>query len=178
MSEDHPWRIYLVRGEIDEETAYIQARSSMARALEINGKARQAEGEAKVVTWKAPSWKRNLRIRNSRKPSRTHVRSWKTSVAPAVTCEILKNCGSGASNKLQTKFSAHLMDICQDQEWLPVWGGVLRLMNSRRKGPNRKMTKVQWLCWRSVIGMKENLLPTNVTIDRRNLVREVMWKWD
>ena len=36
-------------GEINEKTAYIQARSSMARALEINGKARQAEGEAKVV---------------------------------------------------------------------------------------------------------------------------------
>ena len=36
-------------GEINEETAYIQARSSVARALEINGKARQAEGEAKVV---------------------------------------------------------------------------------------------------------------------------------
>ena len=40
---------YVVRREINEETAYIQARSSMARALEINGKARQAEGEAKVV---------------------------------------------------------------------------------------------------------------------------------
>ena len=36
-------------GEIDEKAAYIQARSSMARALEVNGKARQAEGEAKVV---------------------------------------------------------------------------------------------------------------------------------
>ena len=35
--------------EINEKTAYIQARSSMARALEVNGKARQAEGEAKVV---------------------------------------------------------------------------------------------------------------------------------
>ena len=34
---------------INEKTAYVQARSSMARALEINGKARQAEGEAKVV---------------------------------------------------------------------------------------------------------------------------------
>ena len=32
-----------------EKTAYIQARSSMARTLEVNGKARQAEGEAKVV---------------------------------------------------------------------------------------------------------------------------------
>ena len=37
---------------IDEETAYIQARSSMARALEINGKACQAEGKAKVVRGK------------------------------------------------------------------------------------------------------------------------------
>ena len=36
-------------GEIKRETAYIQARSSMARALEVKGKARQAEGEAKVV---------------------------------------------------------------------------------------------------------------------------------
>ena len=39
----------VVREEINKETAYIQARSSMARALEVNGKARQAEGEAKVV---------------------------------------------------------------------------------------------------------------------------------
>ena len=36
-------------GEIDEKTASIQARSSMARALEINGKACKAEGEAEVV---------------------------------------------------------------------------------------------------------------------------------
>ena len=52
------WRIYLVRGEIDEKTAYIQARSSVATTLEINGKARQAEGEAKVVWRKAPSGER------------------------------------------------------------------------------------------------------------------------
>ena len=49
----------MVRGEIDEKTAYIQARSSMARALEINGKARQAIGEAKVVRGKAPPGKRS-----------------------------------------------------------------------------------------------------------------------
>ena len=42
-------RIYVVREEIDEKTVDIQARSSLARTLEINGKARQAEGEAKVV---------------------------------------------------------------------------------------------------------------------------------
>ena len=34
------WRVYVVRGEINEKTAYIQARSSMARALEVNGRAR------------------------------------------------------------------------------------------------------------------------------------------
>ena len=39
----------MVRGEINEETAYIQARSSMARVMEVNGKACQAEGKAKVV---------------------------------------------------------------------------------------------------------------------------------
>ena len=33
----------------NEKTAYIQARSSMDRALEVNGKACQAEGEAEVV---------------------------------------------------------------------------------------------------------------------------------
>ena len=45
-------RIYIcmVRGEIDEKTADIQARSFMARTLGENGKECQAEGEAKVVT--------------------------------------------------------------------------------------------------------------------------------
>ena len=36
-------------GGDQRETAYIQARSFLARTLEINGKARQAEGEAKGV---------------------------------------------------------------------------------------------------------------------------------
>ena len=40
---------YVCPEEINEETAYIQARSSMARALEDDGKECQAEGEAKVV---------------------------------------------------------------------------------------------------------------------------------
>ena len=42
-------RIYVVRGGIEEKTAYIQARSFMARAMEVNGKACEAEGKAKVV---------------------------------------------------------------------------------------------------------------------------------
>ena len=36
-------------GEIDEKTAYIQARSSMARVMEVNGKECQAEGKEKMV---------------------------------------------------------------------------------------------------------------------------------
>ena len=39
----------MVQVEINEKTAYIQARSFMAINLENNGKARQAEGEAEVV---------------------------------------------------------------------------------------------------------------------------------
>ena len=38
----------MVRGEINEKAAYIQARSSLTGALEINGKTRQAEGEAEA----------------------------------------------------------------------------------------------------------------------------------
>ena len=75
-------------GEISEETAYIQARSSMARAMEVNGKACEAEGrKSKSGLKKSSILKTNEncvgsisstpRIRNSRKPSRTRVRSWK-----------------------------------------------------------------------------------------------------
>ena len=39
----------MVRGETDEKTAHIQTRSFVARALEVNGKECQAEGEAEVV---------------------------------------------------------------------------------------------------------------------------------
>ena len=34
---------------------------------------------------------------------------------------------------------------------------IVKLMNSRRKGPKRMMTIVQWLCWRREIGKKVNL---------------------
>ena len=40
----------VVRGEMNEKTADIQARSFMARTLGENGKECHAEGEAKVVT--------------------------------------------------------------------------------------------------------------------------------
>ena len=49
LDEKASGRIYVVRGEINEKAAYIQARSSMARVTEVSGKACQAEGKAKVV---------------------------------------------------------------------------------------------------------------------------------
>ena len=49
LEEKTSRRIYVVRGEINEKTADIQARSFMARNLGENGKQCQAEGEAKVV---------------------------------------------------------------------------------------------------------------------------------
>ena len=49
LEETTSRRIYVVRGEIDEKTADIQARSLLARTLGENGKECQAEGEAKVV---------------------------------------------------------------------------------------------------------------------------------
>ena len=49
LEEEASRRIYVVQGEIDEKTADIQARSFVARNLEINGKECQAEVEAKVV---------------------------------------------------------------------------------------------------------------------------------
>ena len=55
---------------------------------------------------------------------------------------------------------------------------TVRLMNSRQKGLKGMMTKVQWQCWRRVIGNKENLIPINVTIDRGNLGRGVIRNWD
>ena len=50
LLEEKPPDGFLWSGwRLTRKAAYIQARSSMARALEVNGKARQAEGEAKVV---------------------------------------------------------------------------------------------------------------------------------
>ena len=46
------------------------------------------------------------------------------------------------------------------------------------KRSKKNDAKVQWLYRRRVIGMKEDLLPTNVTIDRGNLMRGVIRSWD
>ena len=91
---------------------------AMARTLEINGKARQAKGEAKSGLRKSSILKAHEncvgsisstpRIRNSKKPSRTHVRSWKHQWLLLCPVKLWKNCGSGASNKIKTKLACIL----------------------------------------------------------------------
>ena len=87
LKKKSSWRMHVVRVEINEETAYIQARSSMARVMEINGRACKAQGKATMGLKKRfiltmhenceESISSTPRIRNLRKPSRTRVRSWK-----------------------------------------------------------------------------------------------------
>ena len=64
----------VVRGEINEKTAHIQARSFMARNLENNGKKRQAENTHENCEG---SISLTRRIKNSKEPSRMPVRNWK-----------------------------------------------------------------------------------------------------
>ena len=102
------WRTYVVRREIDEKKAYIQARSSMARALEINGKARQAESEEKIHLENARKLRgihfidlEDTEFKETIKNAREKL---ETSVAPAMPSKIMK---SGASNKIQTNFCVY-----------------------------------------------------------------------
>ena len=107
----------MVREEINKKTAYIQARSSMARALEVNGKRAKLKEKQKWSNEK-------LHLENARKlrgiyfidPEDTEFKETiknarkklETSVAPAMPCKILKNCGSGASKKTKTKLACIL----------------------------------------------------------------------
>ena len=107
-------RVFVVREEIDEKTADIQARSSMARVMEVNAelKEKQKWSEEKIHLDNA----RKLRgiyfidpedkefketIKNARK-------KLETPVAHAMPCKIMKNCGSGGSDKNKTKLACIL----------------------------------------------------------------------
>ena len=104
-------------GETDTKTAYIQARSSMARSLESVGKyatlkEKQKWSEEKLHLENA----RKLRGINYIDPEDTEFKETiknvrkklETSNALAVLCKIMKNCGSGASNKIKTKLACIL----------------------------------------------------------------------
>ena len=107
----------MVREETNEEAAHIQARSSLARALEVNGKHAKLKEKQKWSNEKLHLENaRNLRgiyfiepedkevketIKNARK-------KLETSVALAMPCKIMKNCGSDGSNKIKTKLACIL----------------------------------------------------------------------
>ena len=81
------------------------------------------------------------------------------------------------------KMAPSRMFVLQDQVCLSVWGEVLirtpsGLMNSRRTGLNRMMTKVLRLCWKKGNGKKENPPQMLVTIERGYLWTEVIRSWD
>ena len=136
----------------------IQAWSIMARTLEVNGEAYQAEGEAKVVTWKAPilithencgrSISLTRRTRNLRRPSRMLVRNWKHQwllLCPAKIIKSNKNCVSGTSNKInKTKISrgpGHSFGTYwQDTEWFKSFSGCW--INSQWKFQRYQSTSV------------------------------------
>ena len=104
----------MVQGEINEKTADIQARSFMARNLEIKW-----EKHAKLK--EKQKWSNEkLHLENARKLRRIYFndpedkefkettknarKKLETSVALAMPCKIMKkNCGSGASNKIKNK---------------------------------------------------------------------------
>ena len=108
----------MVRGETDEKTAYIQARSSMARELW------KSMGKHAKLKEKQKWSEEKLHLENARKlrgiyfidPEDTEFKETiknarkklETSVAPAMPCKITKNCGSGATNKIQTKLACIL----------------------------------------------------------------------
>ena len=106
-------RIYVVRGEINEKTADIQARSFMARTLGQNGKNAKLKEKQEWSNEK-------LHLENARKLRGIYFidpedkefketienarKKLETSVAPAMPCKIMKkNCGSGGSNKIKNK---------------------------------------------------------------------------
>ena len=48
------------------------------------------------------------RIRNSKKTIKNARKELETPIAPAMPCKIMKNCGSGASNKIKTRLACIL----------------------------------------------------------------------
>ena len=109
----------MVREEIDEKTADIQARSFMARALEVYGK------ECQAVKEKQKWSNEKIHLENARKLRGIYFidpedkefketiknarKKLETQVAPAMPCKIMKkNCGNGGSNKIKTKLECIL----------------------------------------------------------------------
>ena len=112
-------RIYVVREEINEKTADIQARSSMARTLGKNAKLKEKqkwsneklhlENARKLrgiyfIDPEGEEFKKT--IKNARK-------RLETPIVPAMPCKIMKkNCGSGTSNRIKTRLAC-ILEACE-----------------------------------------------------------------
>ena len=98
----------MVRGEINEETGQ-NSWKSMGKHAKLKEKQKWSEERIHLENARKLRWDhRPRRIWNSRKPSRTRVRSWKHQCLLLCLCKIVKSCGSGASNKIQTKLECIL----------------------------------------------------------------------
>ena len=109
----------MVRVEIDEKTAYIQARSPRPELWKSMGKhaklkEKQRWSEEKIHLENARKFRGinfiDLEDKEFKETIKNARKKLETSVAPAVLLRIrkIKNFGSGASNKLQTKVACIL----------------------------------------------------------------------
>ena len=106
-------RIYVVRVEMNEETAYIQGQiiygqSSGSQWESMPSWRRSKSGPRKGFTLKTLEnceeyISSTRRIQEFKETIKNARKKLETSVAPAMPCKIMKNCGSGGSNKIKTK---------------------------------------------------------------------------
>ena len=106
LEEKPSRRMCVVRREINEKPADIQARSLMAINLENNGKERQAGRRSKSGRMKRSIWRSHENCEESyvidpevnefKETIKNARKNLESSVAPARPCTKMKNCGSGA----------------------------------------------------------------------------------
>ena len=107
----------MVRVEINEKTAYIQARSSMAELWKSMGKhAKLKEKQKRSHEKPHLDNARILRgiyfidpeVKEFKETIKNSRKKLETSVALAMPCKIMKNCGSDGSKKIKTKLACIL----------------------------------------------------------------------
>ena len=108
----------MVRGEIDEKTADIQARSFMARTLGENGKDCQAKGEAKSRQKKSLTsithencegmYFIDLEDKEFKETIRNARKKLELPMAPAMLCKTCKKCKHGETRGKTNEFKSKL----------------------------------------------------------------------
>ena len=97
-------RIYVVRVRDWRESSWHPGQNIYSQSSGNQWESTPSWRKAKVVSWKAPSWKRTKIARDLfHRPWGYGIRKkLEILVALAMHCEILKSCGSGASNIIET----------------------------------------------------------------------------